>query len=45
MRLLTTFVEQHSIRETVGVEDIFTSKVLFETFFREFRQLDDSCAF
>ena len=35
----------HSIRETVGVDDIHASFVLFSSFFRLFRELDDACKF
>jgi aspartyl aminopeptidase len=38
-------LSMHSIRETVGVQDVLTSKQLFEAFFAEFRALDDACAF
>ena len=31
--------------ETVGVDDILNSRVLFETFFAQFRALDDACEF
>ena len=35
----------HSIRETVGVSDIQNSFLLFTSFFRHFRELDDTCKF
>lgn len=38
-------LSMHSIRETVGVTDILTSKQLFASFFANFRELDDTCAF
>ena len=38
-------LSMHSIRETVGVQDVLTSKQLFEAFFAEFRALDDACGF
>lgn len=38
-------LSMHSIRETVGVEDITNSTQLFMSFFQNFRKLDDSCVF
>ena len=35
----------HSIRETVGVDDIENSYVLFKTLFSSFAALDQKCAF
>jgi len=38
-------LSMHSIRETMGVEDVTTNARLFTTFFREFGALDKSCVF
>jgi len=38
-------LSMHSIRETMGVEDVTTNARLFTTFFREFGVLDKSCVF
>ena len=38
-------LSMHSIRETIGVEDIDNSVKLFSTFYRQFRALDDCCYF
>jgi len=38
-------LSMHSIRETMGVEDIASNIKLFKTFFSEFRALDESCNF
>jgi aspartyl aminopeptidase len=38
-------LSMHSIRETVGSEDVLNSKKLFISFFRNFRTLDDVCHF
>jgi len=38
-------LSMHSIRETIGVADIESNYILFKTFFKQFRQLDDSCNF
>jgi len=38
-------LSMHSIRETMGVEDVTTNARLFTTFFREFGVLDKSCQF
>lgn len=38
-------LSMHSIRETVGVDDILNSRILFETFFAKFRELDEKCSF
>ncbi len=38
-------LSMHSIRETVGVSDIQNSFLLFTSFFRHFRELDDTCKF
>lgn len=38
-------LSMHSIRETMGVEDVASNIKLFETFFREFGALDNSCSF
>ena len=38
-------LSMHSIRETMGVEDVTTNARLFATFFREFGVLDKSCQF
>ena len=35
----------HSIRETVGADDVRSSFVLFTTFFRLFREIDGACKF
>lgn len=35
-------LSMHSIRETCGVKDILNSQLLFESFFANFRELDDS---
>jgi len=38
-------LSMHSIRETMGVEDVATNARLFTTFFKEFGKLDQSCKF
>jgi len=38
-------LSMHSIRETMGVEDVASNARLFTTFFREFGVLDSSCQF
>jgi len=38
-------LSMHSVRETMGVADITSNFKLFQTFFKEFRTLDDSCKF
>jgi len=38
-------LSMHSIRETMGVEDVATNCRLFATFYREFGRLDQSCQF
>ena len=38
-------LSMHSIRETVGADDVRSSFVLFSTFFRLFRDIDDACKF
>lgn len=38
-------LSMHSIRETLGCEDIGSNIRLFTTFYREFGQLDRSCSF
>jgi len=38
-------LSMHSIRETMGVQDVVTNSQLFTTFYREFGALDRSCAF
>ena len=38
-------LSMHSIRETMGVEDVATNARLFATFYREFGALDQSCEF
>jgi len=38
-------LSMHSIRETMGVEDVTSNTKLFQTFFREFGSLDKSCTF
>jgi aspartyl aminopeptidase len=38
-------LSMHSIRETVGTDDVRSSFVLFSSFFRLFRELDDACKF
>ena len=35
----------HSIRETLGCDDVYASFVLFSALFRLFRELDDTCKF
>ena len=38
-------LSMHSIRETVGADDVRSSFVLFTTFFRLFREIDGACKF
>lgn len=38
-------LSMHSIRETMGVEDVATNARLFTTFYREFGRLDQCCQF
>jgi aspartyl aminopeptidase len=38
-------LSMHSIRETVGTQDVADSKKLFMSFFQNFRSLDKSCQF
>merc|ERR1719153_1001789 len=38
-------LSMHSIRETMGVEDVTTNAKLFTTFYNEFGKLDQSCKF
>jgi len=38
-------LSMHSIRETIGTEDVLNSLKLFISFFRNFRALDDACHF
>jgi len=38
-------LSMHSIRETMGVEDVASNARLFTTFYREFGALDQSCQF
>jgi len=38
-------LSMHSIRETIGVADIMNSLVLFSTYYKNFRALDDACIF
>lgn len=38
-------LSMHSIRETVGTQDVADSKKLFVSFFQNFRTLDQSCHF
>merc|ERR1712113_921661 len=36
-------LSMHSIRETMGTQDIENSYILFKTFFKNFRALDSCC--
>jgi len=38
-------LSMHSIRETMGCEDVVTNTKLFSTFFKQFADLDKSCNF
>jgi len=38
-------LSMHSIRETIGVADITSNFGLLKTYFKEFRNLDESCQF
>jgi putative aminopeptidase FrvX len=38
-------LSMHSIRETVGVDDISNSFILFREFFKSFGELDAKCNF
>jgi len=38
-------LSMHSIRETMGCEDVTTNAKLFTTFYKEFGKLDQSCKF
>ena len=38
-------LSMHSIRETVGCDDVRSNFVLFNTFFRFFREIDGKCKF
>ena len=38
-------LSMHSIRETMGCQDVVTNAKLFTTFFKEFGKLDGSCNF
>ena len=35
-------LSMHSIREQIGVEDIYTAHEIFKTFYKDFRALDDA---
>ena len=38
-------LSMHSIRETMGCQDVVTNAKLFTTFYKEFGKLDGSCNF
>ena len=38
-------LSMHSIRETMGCQDVVSNAKLFTTFFKEFGKLDSSCKF
>mmetsp|Transcript_27447 Transcript_27447/g.57879 ORF Transcript_27447/g.57879 Transcript_27447/m.57879 type:complete len:468 (+) Transcript_27447:29-1432(+) len=38
-------LSMHSIRETIGAADVDNSVALFASFFKNFRELDNSCSF
>ena len=38
-------LSMHSIRETMGCQDVITNTKLFTTFFKQFEDLDKSCNF